>query len=81
MNMLFCNNLKIARKSKGLSQSEVAKSLHIERYCYANWEQGRAEPSVTDIQKLCVILEVSANELLGIEDGLQIRIADINHNH
>jgi len=75
MNKLFINNLKVARLASGLTQKQVAEKLSVVESCYANWEQGRAEPSVSAIQNLCVVLDITANELLGIEDnGNQIKI-------
>ena len=64
----FCNNLKEARKAKEFTQKQVADILHIAEYRYANWEQGRAEPSIEDLRNICYILEISANYLLGLED-------------
>lgn len=32
--------------------------------CYANWEQGRTEPNVEMLRQLCVIFDVSADELI-----------------
>jgi len=81
MNVLFCQRLKEARKINGLSQKNIAESLGIADSSYANWERGRTEPNISNLQNLCVALNVSANELLGIEDGSQIRIADFNQNH
>ncbi|MDE5666633.1 MAG: helix-turn-helix domain-containing protein, partial [Clostridia bacterium] len=34
---------------------------------YANWEQGRREPSIIDIYKIISALEVQPNELFGDE--------------
>jgi len=76
MNSSFNKNLIEARKLRELTQKEVANSLKVAEYTYANWEQGRAEPSISDLQKLCEILDISANELLNIEDGSTIKITN-----
>ncbi len=65
MDIFFCNNLKSARKGCGLTQNEVAKMLGVVESCYANWEQGRTEPSIGMLRRLCEIFDVSADELLG----------------
>lgn len=64
MDKLFCENLKNARKSVYLTQSQVAKSLGVVESCYANWEQGRTEPSIDSLRKLSKILNVSIDELI-----------------
>ncbi len=48
-NMLL---LRTLRNEKGVTQSVVANAIGVERYTYAKWEQGRAEPCISDIVKL-----------------------------
>ncbi|MDE5601238.1 MAG: helix-turn-helix domain-containing protein [Clostridia bacterium] len=64
MDKTFCTNLKSARNERGMTQKEVAGSLCVVESCYANWEQGRTEPNVEMLRKLCAILEVTADELI-----------------
>lgn len=64
MDKLFCNNLKSIRKEKGLSQKQIAQQLNVVESCYANWEQGRTEPNISMLRKLCKIFNVSIEELL-----------------
>ncbi|MBQ8308228.1 MAG: helix-turn-helix transcriptional regulator [Clostridia bacterium] len=61
--ILFKERLKELRKEKGLSQKEFAEKLGIAVSTYANWEQGRTEPSICDIYNLLSTFEVEANEL------------------
>lgn len=65
--MAFNKTLRALRMEKGLYQKDLAKLLNTENYNVSNWEQGRTEPSLADIRKLCVILEITADELLEIE--------------
>jgi putative transcriptional regulator len=64
MDILFCENLKNIRKEKGLSQKQVALKLGVVESCYANWEQGRTEPSITMLRKLCEIFIINIDELI-----------------
>lgn len=64
MDKIFCENLKNARKSAYLTQAQVAKELGVVESCYANWEQGRTEPSIDSLRKLSKILNVSIDELI-----------------
>lgn len=52
------------RKECGLTQNQVAQKLGVVESCYANWEQGRTEPNIEMLRKLCVIFEVSIDELI-----------------
>ncbi len=67
MDKTFCNNLKYYRKEQSLTQKQMAVKLNVVESCYANWEQGRTEPNVEMIRKLCKILDVSADDLINCE--------------
>lgn len=64
MDNIFCKNLKEARKLRNLTQKEVARELGVIESCYANWEQGRSEPSIEMLRKLSAILSVGLDELI-----------------
>ncbi len=64
MDILFCENLKNIRREKGLSQKQVALKLGVVESCYANWEQGRTEPSISMLRKLCQIFIINIDELI-----------------
>ena len=67
MDKKFCQNLKAARAQSGMTQKQIATLLGVVESCYANWEQGRTEPSVTMLRTLCNTLNVTADELLNGE--------------
>lgn len=50
-----------------LTQKQIAEKLNVVESCYANWEQGRTEPNIFMLRKLCEILSVSPNELINGE--------------
>ncbi len=64
MDKIFCANLKNARKECGLTQKQVAVYLGVVESCYANWEQGRTEPNIEILRKLCVLFDISIDELI-----------------
>lgn len=64
MDKLFCKNLKEARKQSNLTQKEVASLLNVVESCYANWEQGRTEPNIEMLRKLCKIFKITVDELI-----------------
>lgn len=56
------------RTEKGVTQKTVALNIGVERYTYAKWEQGRAEPCIDDIIKLCNYFDCSFEYLVGINN-------------
>jgi transcriptional regulator with XRE-family HTH domain len=66
MSDSFCENLKEARIAKGLTQKEVADCIGVAKSTYSLYEGGNREPGVPTIKKIAKALDVSADELLGI---------------
>ena len=64
----FKDKLKELREEKGYSQKTVAHKLGVAVSTYANWEQGRREPSIYDIWNLTKVFCVEANELFDFGD-------------
>ena len=62
-------NLKQLRKSKGLSQEELAIRLNVVRQTISKWEKGLSVPDADMLIKIADIFEVSVRELLGAKIG------------
>lgn len=60
------NQLKILRKARNISQAEIATWLGIKPAAVSKYETGRVPLSEDSIEKLCQMLHVSADELLGL---------------
>ena len=63
----FAINLKIFRKNKKYSQEQLAQKLNYGYTAIANYESGRNEPSIDDLMKLARVLNVTLDELVGLE--------------
>lgn len=74
----FNENLKMARERKGLSQKDIAESIGVAKSTYSLYESGNREPNVQTIKKIADILNVSADELLGIDDEPQTIAAHLD---
>ena len=61
----FAKNLRYYRKQKRLSQAELAKALNYGDTTISNYESGRNEPSIDDLIKIAIILDISLDELVG----------------
>ena len=58
-------NIKAFRKSKGLSQQELAVKLNVVRQTVSKWEQGRSVPDSDMLISLSEVLEIPVSTLLG----------------
>ena len=58
-------NIKAFRKSKGLSQQELAVKLNVVRQTVSKWEQGRSVPDSDMLISLSEVLEIPVSSLLG----------------
>lgn len=68
MGEKFNENLKIARERKGISQKDMAESIGVAKSTYSLYESGNREPNVQTIKKIADVLNVSADELLGLNE-------------
>lgn len=64
------NNIKKARENAGLSQKEVAVSLHVSAPTVSEWESGRKNPSANNMKELSKLLRVPVDYLLGNIDEI-----------
>ena len=58
-------NIKTIRKSKGLSQEELAIKLNVVRQTISKWEQGLSVPDSEMLVSISEILETPVSTLLG----------------
>ena len=57
------NNLKAARKAKGLTQKQVAAFLHKYQPDYSQYESGKIELDYEKIVLLCKLLDITPDDL------------------
>lgn len=63
------NKLKETRKSKKMTQAEIAEKLGMTQQQYQKIESGKTpEMQVTTLKKICKELQISADWLLGLSD-------------
>ena len=61
------NELKQARKAKGLTQKEVAQKFFMTQQQYSRFENGVFELNYSQIIALCKLLDISPNDLFGFQ--------------
>lgn len=62
---MLSQNLKTTRKSKGLSQQELAVKLNVVRQTISKWEQGLSVPDSEMLISISEVLETPVSTLLG----------------
>lgn len=62
--MKFGNNLKNLRKSKNMSQEDLAEKMNVSRQSVSKWETGDAYPEMNNILELCKIFKCNINDLV-----------------
>ena len=62
---MLSENIKIVRKSKGLSQEELAIKLNVVRQTVSKWEKGLSVPDAELLTSLAEVLETPVSVLLG----------------
>lgn len=69
-------NIKIIRKSKGLSQEDLAIKLHVVRQTISKWEQGLSVPDSDMLIAISEVLETPISTLLG-ETVMESKVDDL----
>ena len=59
------DNLKLARKAKGLSQEELAIKLHVVRQTISKWEQGLSVPDSEMLISISEVFDTPVSTFLG----------------
>ncbi|MBZ4419221.1 helix-turn-helix transcriptional regulator [Myxococcus sp. RHSTA-1-4] len=58
---------RAARVRLGLTQADVAERVGIAMEVYSRMERGKVLPSVTTLRRLCQVLHIRSDALLGLE--------------
>ena len=70
--MEFHEKLQELRKSRGLTQEELAESLYVSRTAISKWESGRGYPSIDSLKAIAGYFSVTIDDLLSGEKILFI---------
>lgn len=60
-------NIKRARKARGISQEEMAVRLNVVRQTVSKWENGLSVPDADVLIEMAELFEVPVSQLLGVE--------------
>ena len=66
--MEFNEKLQELRKSRSMTQDELAKALFVSRAAISKWEQGRGYPSLDSLKEISRFFSVSIDDLICSEE-------------
>lgn len=61
--------IKQARIDKNLTQMALADAMGVSYQAVSNWERGNSMPDISKLGDLCATLDLTVNELLGLEEA------------
>lgn len=70
--MEFNEKLYELRKSRGLTQEELAEALFVSRTAISKWESGRGYPSIDSLKEISGFFFVTIDELVSGEKLISI---------
>ena len=70
--MEFHEKLQELRKSRGITQEELAEALYVSRTAISKWESGRGYPNIDSLKEISKYFSVSIDDLLSGEKLLSI---------
>ena len=68
IRIIFAEKFNEAMKYSNLSYAELAKKINITKATMSMYKHGKAIPSLETFSKMCDLLDVSADFLLGKKD-------------
>lgn len=70
--MLFNEKLKELRKSKKLTQEELAEKLNVSRQAITKWESGEGIPDIENLKQISILFNTTIDELVKEEKNIDI---------
>lgn len=70
--MEFNQKLQELRKSKGITQEELANKLYVSRTAVSKWESGRGYPGIESLKGIATFFSVTVDELISTDQVLNI---------
>ncbi len=67
MRTIISERIKALREQAGITQTELARQLHVTRSSVNAWEQGISVPSAQLLVELAETFSISTDYLLGVE--------------
>lgn len=69
--MYYNQKIQIIREMKNITQKQMAEHLHIKQQQYARYEKGVNVMPITYLKEICLFLNVSADCIVDLPQGLE----------
>ncbi len=66
--MDYIDHIRKAREARGISQRKFSKMLGLSSTTYGHYEGRRRHMELATFVKICVMLDLSADEILGLDE-------------
>lgn len=66
--MIFSEKMQILRKSRGITQEELAERLQVSRQAVAKWESGQTYPDIMNLIQLSELFHITVDYLVKDEE-------------
>jgi transcriptional regulator with XRE-family HTH domain len=83
VNVTLGERLKNARKTRGITQKELAASINVAENTISQYENNKREPSIATLNKMTFALNVSAAYLMGLSENkvrFHVELPDIDND-
>lgn len=70
--MGLAENIRYYREKNNMLQSELGRYLSVSAQAVSKWELGKAEPDQNCIVKMCILFDVSSDQLFGLKPKNEI---------
>lgn len=78
MSSILGTNLKLARQKFGITQKQAARKFNVSTSTIGMYEQQRRNPDYQTLTSLCTKLDVSINDILGLNNENNIRSKELD---
>lgn len=75
MNMFNNALLKERRKSNGLTQYDASKIIGVARTTYADYENGKIQPPIDKIHRICEWLDLPLEQIMQVENNTGVELS------
>lgn len=70
--MEFCEKLQKLRKSRSITQEELAQALFVSRTAVSKWESGRGYPSIDSLKEISRFFSVTVDDLICSDEMISL---------
>ena len=77
MNVFKNEKLREIRRNAGFTQLQMAQKIGVARTTYAEYEQGKIQPPIEKIQRICRLFGINTSDLIEIENDTGVDVSKV----